>query len=46
MAMDPEKPLPDNPGLPDAEDYEGLLDDYSHFAPPPRVKYCRDASSR
>jgi small subunit ribosomal protein S1 len=24
----------DNPAMIDAEDYEGLLDDYSHFAPP------------
>ena len=34
MAMEHDKPLPENPGLPDGEDYEGLLDDYSHFAPP------------
>jgi small subunit ribosomal protein S1 len=32
MAMEQEKSL--NPGMPDGEDYEGLLDDYSHFAPP------------
>jgi small subunit ribosomal protein S1 len=46
MAMERNRPVPENPGLPDSpglpddsglpdsEDYEGLLDDYSHFAPP------------
>ena len=33
MAMELNNP-PDNSGLPDPEDYEGLLEDYSHFAPP------------
>jgi small subunit ribosomal protein S1 len=34
MAIEHNNPVPENPGLPDSEDYEGLLDDYSHFAPP------------
>src|SRR5436190_1891835 len=37
MTMEHDRPLPENPGPPDSpdtEDYEGLLDDYSHFAPP------------
>ena len=33
MAIEHNNPVPENPGLPD-EDCEGLLDDYSHFAPP------------
>jgi small subunit ribosomal protein S1 len=34
MAIEHNNPVPENPGLPDSEDYEGLLEDYSHFAPP------------
>jgi small subunit ribosomal protein S1 len=34
MAMEHNRPLPDNTGQPEGEDYEDLLDDYSHFAPP------------
>jgi small subunit ribosomal protein S1 len=34
MAVEHNKPVPDFAGSFDGEDYEGLLDDYSHFAPP------------
>src|SRR5579864_2636528 len=34
MAIEHNNPVPENPGPPETEDYEGLLDDYSHFAPP------------
>jgi small subunit ribosomal protein S1 len=34
MAIEHDKPVPDTPGSFAGEDYEGLLDDYSHFAPP------------
>jgi len=34
MAGNPADPSVNMPGLPDASDYEQLLDDYSHFAPP------------
>jgi small subunit ribosomal protein S1 len=34
MAIEQNKPVPENPTPPEGEDYEGLLDDYSHFAPP------------
>jgi small subunit ribosomal protein S1 len=34
MAIEDNKSEWEQPGLPEAEDYEGLLDDYSHFAPP------------
>jgi small subunit ribosomal protein S1 len=34
MAIEHNKPKPEMPALPDGEDYEELLDDYSHFAPP------------
>jgi small subunit ribosomal protein S1 len=34
MAIEHNEPVPENPGLPESEDYEGLLEDYSHFAPP------------
>src|SRR5215813_5638378 len=34
MAIEDNKSQQELPGLPDGEDYEGLLDDYSHFAPP------------
>ena len=34
MAGHPVDPSANMPGLPDASDYEQLLEDYSHFAPP------------
>jgi small subunit ribosomal protein S1 len=34
MAIEHNRTLPDNPGPPEGEAYEDLLDDYSHFAPP------------